>query len=42
VKIVVEPQDFAAYKNEFTNLEHIVLPANNMGITYARNFITND
>ena len=39
VKIVVEPQDYAAYKNEFTNLEILVLPRNNMGITYVRNYI---
>jgi hypothetical protein len=35
--IVVEPQDFNKYKDEYTSV--VVLPENSMGLGYARNFI---
>lgn len=37
--VVVEPQDELKYKEVFTNLDFLVLPVNNAGITYVRNYI---
>lgn len=37
--IVVEPQDFETYKELYPKSHVISLPANNKGISYARNFI---
>lgn len=39
--VVVEPQEQAAYKSAFPKFEILVLPENNKGITYVRNFIKN-
>jgi hypothetical protein len=39
LNIVVEPQDYEAYKNKFQEHKIIALPENNKGITYVRNFI---
>lgn len=41
LNVVIEPQDELAYKNKFPNFNFIVLPINNGGITYVRNFIKN-
>lgn len=39
-KVVIEPQDFDLYTNNGHSFENIiVLPKNNMGISYVRNFI---
>ncbi|AFM54747.1 hypothetical protein P12024L_27 [Nonlabens phage P12024L] len=39
VFIVVEPQEYKSYKNTFPNFKYIILPENNGGITYVRNYI---
>ena len=39
VFVVVEPQEHQQYKNRFTNFQYIILPENNGGITYVRNYI---
>jgi hypothetical protein len=39
VTIVLEPQDYEKYKNIFPNFEYLVLPINDGGITYVRNYI---
>jgi len=40
VNLVVEPQDWYQYHKKYSNTHNIiVLPENNMGITYVRNFI---
>jgi hypothetical protein len=39
--IIVEPQDEAAYRKEWPNSRIVVLPANNQGIVFVRNFILN-
>jgi hypothetical protein len=39
VTIIVEPQDFDNYKTKFPNFEYLVLPINDGGITYVRNYI---
>ena len=39
VTIVLEPQDYEKYKNKFPDFEYLILPINNGGITYVRNFI---
>jgi hypothetical protein len=41
LNIVVEPQDYEKYFKEFNMHNIIVLPENNKGITYVRNFIKN-
>jgi hypothetical protein len=37
--VVVEPQDIEKYKTEYPNFTYLVLPINNGGITYVRNYI---
>jgi len=37
--VVIEPQDEVKYKEVFINLNFLILPINNGGITYVRNFI---
>ena len=37
--VVVEPQDIEKYKNKFLSFDYIVLPKDNGGITYVRNYI---
>lgn len=39
--IVVEPQDFCAYKAAFPSNKVVSLPKNNMGLAYVRNWIKN-
>ena len=39
VTIVLEPQDYEKYKNKFPDFEYLILPINNGGITYVRNYI---
>lgn len=39
ITIVVEPQDIDKYKNKFHKFNYIVLPKDNGGITYVRNYI---
>jgi hypothetical protein len=39
INVVVEPQDYDAYKIKYPNFNYLVLPINNGGITYVRNFI---
>lgn len=36
---VVEPQDFDKYHNRYPQVNYIILPENNKGITYVRNHI---
>lgn len=40
-RIVVEPQDFAAYRKAYPKASLLQLPANNKGISAARNFCLN-
>ena len=37
--VVIEPQDEIKYREVFINLDFLILPINNGGITYVRNFI---
>ena len=37
--VVVEPQDFEKYHSRFPNFNYIVLPKDNGGITFVRNYI---
>jgi hypothetical protein len=37
--IIVEPQEYNEYKNNYPNFNIIQLPENNKGLSYARNFI---
>jgi hypothetical protein len=37
--IIVEPQEYENYKNNYPNFNIIQLPENNRGLSYARNFI---
>jgi hypothetical protein len=39
INVVVEPQDFDLYKNKYPNFNYLILPKNNGGITFVRNFI---
>ena len=39
VTIVLEPQDYGKYKKKFPDFEYLILPINNGGITYVRNYI---
>lgn len=39
LNIVVEPQDYEIYNKNYPNHNYIILPENNKGITYVRNFI---
>jgi hypothetical protein len=39
ITVVVEPQDYEKYKNKYKSFNYLVLPINNGGITYVRNFI---
>lgn len=39
LNVVVEPQDFEAYKTAFPTLRIMSLPENNQGISYVRNWI---
>lgn len=39
INVVVEPQDLLIYKNKYPNFNYIVLPINDGGITFVRNFI---
>ena len=39
INIVIEPQDEIKYKEKYPDFNYIVLPFNNKGITYVRNFI---
>lgn len=39
ITVVVEPQDYENYKNKYKSFNYLVLPINNGGITYVRNFI---
>ena len=39
VTVVVEPQDYDKYKKRYTDFNYIVLPENDQGITYVRNYI---
>jgi hypothetical protein len=39
VTIVVEPQDYENYYKKFPDFEYLILPINDGGITYVRNFI---
>jgi len=39
ITVVVEPQDYEKYKIKYPNFNYLVLPINNGGITYVRNFI---
>jgi hypothetical protein len=37
--VVIEPQDEQKYKTKFPDFNYIILPVNNAGITYVRNYI---
>lgn len=39
ITIVLEPQDYEKYKNKYPNFNYLILPINNGGITYVRNYI---
>lgn len=39
LNVVVEPQDYENYKQFYPNFNYIILPINDGGITYVRNFI---
>ena len=39
VIIVLEPQDYKKYKHKYPNFNYLLLPENNGGITYVRNYI---
>lgn len=39
INVVLEPQDYEKYKLKYPNFNYIVLPINNGGITYVRNYI---
>jgi hypothetical protein len=39
ITVVVEPQDYENYKLKYPKFNYLVLPKNNGGITYVRNFI---
>ena len=39
VNVVIEPQDEQKYKIKYPNFNYIILPQNNRGITFVRNFI---
>jgi hypothetical protein len=39
ITVVLEPQDYEKYKIKYSNFNYLVLPINNGGITYVRNFI---
>jgi hypothetical protein len=39
ISAVVEPQDYEKYKIKYPNFNYLVLPINNGGITYVRNYI---
>jgi len=39
ITAVVEPQDYENYKIKYPNFNYLVLPINNGGITYVRNYI---
>lgn len=39
VNVVLEPQDYEKYKLKYPNFNYIILPINNGGITYVRNYI---
>lgn len=39
ITVVVEPQDYEKYKIKYPKFNYLVLPVNNGGITYVRNFI---
>jgi hypothetical protein len=39
INVVVEPNEHEKYKEAFPSFNYIVLPKNDMGITYVRNFI---
>jgi len=39
VFVVLEPQEYQKYKNIFPDFKYIILPINNGGITYVRNYI---
>jgi hypothetical protein len=39
ITAVVEPQDYEKYKIKYPNFNYLVLPINNGGITYVRNYI---
>lgn len=39
ITVVVEPQDYGKYKLKYPKFKYLILPKNNGGITYVRNFI---
>lgn len=39
INVVLEPQDYENYKIKYPDFNYIILPKNNGGITYVRNFI---
>ena len=39
INVVVEPQDYEAYKERYPHHNYIILPENNRGIAFVRNFI---
>lgn len=39
VNVVLEPQDYENYKIKYPDFNYLVLPINNGGITYVRNYI---
>lgn len=39
ITVVLEPQDYESYKVKYPNFNYLVLPINNGGITYVRNYI---
>jgi len=39
INVVLEPQDYEKYKLKYPNFNYIILPINNGGITYVRNYI---
>ena len=39
ITVVLEPQDYETYKVKYPNFNYLVLPINNGGITYVRNYI---
>jgi len=39
LNIIVEPQDYDKYHDKYPNHKYLILPENNKGITYVRNFI---
>jgi len=39
INIVVEPQDYEKYKIKYPKFNYLVLPINDAGITYVRNYI---